>query len=137
MGDPPELAAVVALAHRSNAGVQVQVVSNGAQAKNLPHLAHLLEKAPVAQVRYSTHLWLHAIAVLAHCHAEVGVDRRHLGHDVTLEPLCQAGRDRATHLEREVRPHRALGLLLQSQAERAGHRGQLGVAIERLLDVLG
>jgi phosphatidylserine/phosphatidylglycerophosphate/cardiolipin synthase-like enzyme len=56
------------LAARSNAGITVQIVSNSLQTKNLMPLKILQARAPQAQVRYSTQLWLHTKLVIADEH---------------------------------------------------------------------
>ena len=53
------------LAVRSNAGITVQIVSNALQTKNLKPLETLQARAPQAQVRYSTQLWLHTKLLIA------------------------------------------------------------------------
>jgi cardiolipin synthase A/B len=53
------------LVARSNAGVTVQIVSNALQTKNLKPLETLQARAPQAEVRYSTQLWLHTKLVIA------------------------------------------------------------------------
>ncbi len=67
------------LAARSNAGVTVQIVSNSLQTKNLMPLKILQARAPQAQVRYSTQLWLHTKLVIAD-------ERRMLIGSVNLTP---------------------------------------------------
>jgi phosphatidylserine/phosphatidylglycerophosphate/cardiolipin synthase-like enzyme len=67
------------LAARSNAGVTVQIVSNSLQTKNLMPLKILQARAPQAQVRYCTQLWLHTKLVIAD-------ERRMLIGSVNLTP---------------------------------------------------
>ncbi len=67
------------LAARSNAGVAVQIVTNALQTKNRPCLETLQARAPQAQVRYSTQLWLHTKLVIADA-------RRMLVGSVNLTP---------------------------------------------------
>ncbi|HEX6606019.1 MAG TPA: phospholipase D-like domain-containing protein [Chloroflexia bacterium] len=67
------------LAARSNAGVAVQIVTNALQTKNRPCLERLQARAPQAQVRYSTQLWLHTKLVIAD-------ERRMLVGSVNLTP---------------------------------------------------
>jgi cardiolipin synthase A/B len=67
------------LAARSNAGVAVQIVTNALQTKNRLCLERLQARAPQAQVRYSTQLWLHTKLVIAD-------ERRMLVGSVNLTP---------------------------------------------------
>ena len=68
------------LAARSNAGVTVQIVSNALQTKNLKPLETLQARAPQAQLRYSTQLWLHTKLLIAD-------ERRMLVGSVNLTPV--------------------------------------------------
>ena len=51
---------VAALAARSNAGVNVELVTNVAQEKNAGPLAELAAQAPGVRIGYSSKLWMHA-----------------------------------------------------------------------------
>ena len=53
-----------AIAQRANAGVDVCVITNAAQAKNLAPLARLIAVAPSARVMYSAKFWLHAKLII-------------------------------------------------------------------------
>jgi cardiolipin synthase len=60
-----DLDIVAALAARSNAGVNVELVTNAAHQQNEPPLATLRTHAPAARVRYSSQLWMHAKLLIA------------------------------------------------------------------------
>lgn len=62
-------AMITMLAARSRAGVQVQIVTNPDQPRNAGPLADLRAQAPGVEVRYSTHLALHAKLLIADAQA--------------------------------------------------------------------
>ncbi len=62
ISDPALLAA---LAARGQAGVVIHILTNGAQSKNAPALAALVQAAPTVAVRYSTALVMHAKLIIA------------------------------------------------------------------------